>query len=606
MPEIQRTNRGEFPGGRWLAIVLAIVLCLWRIPFLNKGIDYTDTGFSLANYQEVFGGSGIQGIGIFMTNLLGGAIYHVLPSHHLLVFRILHWLCGLATAWLAYLLLRPVIRREVLLAVLLVLSLGGKSGEALFNYYVVTSFLLLLGMLLMRNGLQTSSSPLLAGSGMVCGVNVFFRLPNLLFLSIGAGIVLYGRLNGTSWKTIWRQCLWFALGAVAGIAVDLAFLCTFLTPAQCAESFMKYVNLALGRGGTATINPLGIEETGDAHSLMVLIRVIAIQTFRAMQAAVAYLLPVALLAWGISKLASNRANSQSPKTEARWFWGALGVFAIVFFLAFKKLVASNIANLAALAALLFCLVALVQSGRRSPMRSLFCFWAILLAGCAVLGSDLGLQRLGIYQMFLLPLPFMALGMAENGPETSEACGVQLAGKSRKCLAAVSGTLLLGLLLTGVVVTLPRTYMDASYGKLKAAVDNDIKVLRGMATSTMRAEALNEYHAVMGTPELAGRKAAIFGYFPLGFVLGPQKNYFSDVQPCIDYPSVKVSRLFKTLENKAEEQEPPLVVVSYVNQMQRHDDHFTSPAKEAFLAYMLGRADYRVIHQSRFFTIYKAD
>ena len=67
--------------GKWLTLVLWIVICLWRIPFLNKGIDYTDTGYSLENYKNVFDGNGINGIGVFLTNLIGGLILHISYLH---------------------------------------------------------------------------------------------------------------------------------------------------------------------------------------------------------------------------------------------------------------------------------------------------------------------------------------------------------------------------------------------------------------------------------------------------------------------------------------------------------------------------------------------
>ena len=70
--------------------LLFALIVLVRIPFLNKGIDYTDTGYNIEKYKNVFYGNGISDIGMFYTDLIGGLIYYLLPEGQLLVYRILH------------------------------------------------------------------------------------------------------------------------------------------------------------------------------------------------------------------------------------------------------------------------------------------------------------------------------------------------------------------------------------------------------------------------------------------------------------------------------------------------------------------------------------
>jgi len=135
-----------------LSIVLLSVLILWRIPFLNKGIDCTDTGFSLDNYKNVFQGNGINGIGIFITTFIGGVIYNSLNSYQLLVFRIIHWILNLTTYYFSYCIFKKYLDRNFLLLLLLGMSFGAKNGEALFSYYPLTSCLLLLSVCLLIDG----------------------------------------------------------------------------------------------------------------------------------------------------------------------------------------------------------------------------------------------------------------------------------------------------------------------------------------------------------------------------------------------------------------------------------------------------------------------
>ena len=126
----------------------------------------------------------------------------------------------------------------------------------------------------------------------------------------------------------------------------------------------------------------------------------------------------------------------------------------------------------------------------------------------------------------------------------------------------------------------------------------------MKTSEERASQLEEYYDVMSADELEDYEAVIFGYFPLGFTIVNHTNYFEDVQPCIDYPSVSVESLLRVMNEKQEDNIKPLIVVSYVNQLQRGDDHFTSDAKEAVLEYMLELNEYETYYESENFLVYK--
>lgn len=111
----------------WITIMLWIVICLWRIPFINKGIDYTDTGYSLENYKNAFGSEGIRGIGTFITNVIGGAIYKWLPAYQLLVMRVLHWMIGLLSIYLAYCLFKKYLDKNLILFILLGIFLSSKT-----------------------------------------------------------------------------------------------------------------------------------------------------------------------------------------------------------------------------------------------------------------------------------------------------------------------------------------------------------------------------------------------------------------------------------------------------------------------------------------------
>ena len=106
---------------KWLPVLLWVLIIAVRIPFLNQGIDYTDTGYNIMKYKNVFYGEGISDIGMFYTCLLGGFIYKLLPAYHLLVYRILHLVIQIAIMVVTYNYFKKYVNRNVLLVFFLAL-----------------------------------------------------------------------------------------------------------------------------------------------------------------------------------------------------------------------------------------------------------------------------------------------------------------------------------------------------------------------------------------------------------------------------------------------------------------------------------------------------
>ncbi len=584
----------------WLTAVLVAIIVLWRIPFLNKGIDYTDTGFSLTNYRNVFGGQGIDGIGLFMTTLVGGVIYQVLPGGHLLVFRILHWLFGLASLYLAYRIFRIYLKQSHLLLVLLVLFLGSKGGEALFNYYALTTFFLLLSILLLRNGLTQERSGLLFGAGVVAGINIFVRLPNVLLVGIGLGILFYGRWIGFPKRKVLKYSGCFLAGVIIGVFSDFLCMMSFLSPQKMVQSFMRYVSMAFGKSAVTTPNFLGVEETTDAHSIRILIRVLGMQTLRAILWGLAYLLPAltCFVLWRKISLRSSHIKKSVWGTGIGW--GVVFLLCLGWFVLAWRLGGRNVIPLLYLCALGCCLAGLWFCGKRQPEYSFLYSIALLLAPCAIFGSDLGWYRLGLMQYYLVPLMLLSLdnwdGFCSFGSISKAGEHAILWLQQGVVFAMLSGVLFFQL------SQLPQTYMDARYCQLDHPVARCGGVFAGMRTSARRAGQLEEYQQLMEREELQGRTVAIFGYFPLGHVLGEQENYFTP--PCVDYPSIKVQMLLHQIRQHQDNgDELPVVVISHVNQLQRRDDHYTSPAKMTLIHYLLAMAKYGLFHESENFLVY---
>lgn len=599
---MQSHKIGQFntKHGKWLTIALWIVICLWRIPFLNKGIDYTDTGYSLENYKNVFESNGINGIGIFLTNLIGGLIYKLLPAYQLLAFRILHWFIGLISVYIAYCIFKRYMDKNLVLFILLGVFLTSKNGEALFNYYVITTCLLLLSLLLLRNGLVDNKKKYIILSGFVSAINIFFRLPNILFCSMFIGIIVYLKLKREIGKKIVKTVFLYIGGAVLGVLCVIPVMIAVMGVDRIFESFEGFVNLALGRTTDEVENILGIQEK-SGHSLIAELKTIVRQGLNAFKIVILYLLPTVVL--------ETIFYCLIKKLEINFFknYKKIGciftlMFIIVSVFIYRNIISSNIMITFELLSILISVFLLFRLRRRNPEYSLIFILNIMTSCTEVIGSDLGLRRLSISNAFLILTLVLGIKYAVSSVNLKEhasfKCGVY------KHLLS-SGIILLfsGMYISAGFSTIFNTYFDASYPELNYAVNNDIKSLRGMKTSEIRAKQINEYYDCMNNKVLKDSEVVVFGYFPLSFSIIDNKDYFESVQPCIDYPAVSVESLLEVIQEKQEQGIKPVIVISYVNQLQRGDDHFTSEAKMAVLNYMLELNDYDTYLDDEYFTIY---
>lgn len=569
-------------------LLLWAILLLWRIPFLNLGIDYTDTGYSLTNYKNVFSGNGIRDIGLFWTTLIGGVLYKLLPAGQLLACRILHWLLYVAVDVVTYRMFRKYLKPHVILLALLALNLGSRSGEAIFGYYPLTKLLLLPAIALLLKGTVEKRNGALFFSGLLCGLNTFVRLPNALFCSMVLGVVFYGVWTKREKKEIWREFFAFLLGVLAGLAATLAVMVCFMGFGGIVGSFREYVMLALGKTDTKVENFLGIEET-SGHSMLAILRTVAIQGVYALEDVALFGLPMLLGAFLIH-FVWDKLQLGRPALK----YAAIAVLEAAAIFLFRERIAANATVVAVLLMFAVAFVLLVAGKKLDPEHRLIYLLTVLLGLCCVFGSDLGLRRVGMLQGMILLVTILGVYdiKAEIHAERHEKF-------CRYAFLPALSLLLLAVLVTNVTVSIPKTFMDGDVGTLHAEVSEEIPALRGMKTSAVRAEELDEYYELMQAyPE---QEVAIFGYFPLGYIIGPQRDYFESVQPCVDYPAVSVESLLGVMQEKPDVY--PILVMSHVNRLQRGDDHDTSEAKTAVFEYMLTRTDYECVLDDAYFTIF---
>lgn len=594
-------NKGWYEKlNKWLPVVLWILIITIRIPFLNQGIDYTDTGYNIMKYKNMFFGEGISDIGMFYTCLIGGLIYKILPAYHLLVYRILHLVLQVLIMAVAYKYFKKYVNKNVLLIFFLAfMCLIG--GEMIYSYYPMSQLFLTVGIILLHKGLVEDKRWYLMLSGLVMGLSVFVRLTNVLYFVMFIGIIWYGIYKKHETKKIISNCLWAIVGAVISLVITFALMSIFMGIEEVIDSFMGYVGVALGNSGTQVENFLGVYEK-SGHSPIAIIKTVGLHGIQSIIIFGIFFVPMLLIGLLLNYFGTKKGKTQLTNVITIIIWC---ICAVLFA---GKLSSINM-YIMGLATIVFGLFIALWGRKKYPEYSLLSVITILTSLCSVLGTDRGLQRFFLTRMPQVVILIISICVIPKLWEGTKASRFLKADTVKYLVRGFAVLLCITIFASGIFASIPTVYYDSPRNELTYTYGDEVPQLKGMKTAPKRAEMYNEYYELMQSPELKDKEIAMFGFFPLGLVLGQQKDYFESVDPCVDYPRFSVEMLLKAIAEKEEEGVVPVIVLSHVDRIHFGRDleyGITSEAKQAVADYMLTLHDYNLYFESEYFKVYVAE
>jgi len=199
-------------------IIIAIII-IFPLLFIWQGLDFTDTGYYLTNYQQIFNDpeSVKYSFAIWLTDVVGGCWIKIFgDSLGLLGINIAGVLVVYLTVGLSYLILKPYIDQKHLLIGLLLTLMFTKWVVPLY-YNNLTSLFFVASSLFLINGLKKDKLWQVIISAFIMGLNIFIRLPNILGFLIILGIFFYGYINKTRVRILLTQSLAFILSYIFAI-----------------------------------------------------------------------------------------------------------------------------------------------------------------------------------------------------------------------------------------------------------------------------------------------------------------------------------------------------------------------------------------------------
>lgn len=212
----------EYRRLEWLTVAVAALVGLVPVVF---GFDYCDTGFYMTFYDNFFSSASSveHNMMYWLSGLVGGSWLALFPWVGIVGVRVLGLLVSLVTIVILFRIYRGVVSPWATAAGSLMIQMACLQCPMAFYNDTLTALLLVAGVGMLVRGLLGDDRRLIVGAGLVLGVNVFARTPNVLDIFLVVLIPvhawLFRRHDG-----MWRRVVSFVVGFVAGMALIVALM----------------------------------------------------------------------------------------------------------------------------------------------------------------------------------------------------------------------------------------------------------------------------------------------------------------------------------------------------------------------------------------------
>lgn len=206
-------------------IVFIGLIVIMAFVKVNKGLDITDSSYSLSNFVNIHKLDSMWYFSTFYSNLLG-RIFTVLPmGKTMLGLNFYTGLVKLAIALVAYFFFTKevkVSRELTFIGVLVSVALCWCPTTILYNY--LTYLFFFLGCMFLYKGAVRSSRRYLILAGAALGSNFFVRLPNICEVALIAALWIYEIAKREKFFEVFKKTLYCMLGYAAGLAPGILLI----------------------------------------------------------------------------------------------------------------------------------------------------------------------------------------------------------------------------------------------------------------------------------------------------------------------------------------------------------------------------------------------
>lgn len=544
------TEKEEFQKAGKLAadVLFPLILLLFPLLKVSQGIDLTDTGYSLGNYRFFGQVSGVWTLLTFLSNMTGFLMTKLPMGQTMLGMKVYTSLVVSLLSLLGYRFFRTKMPAWLaFLGEIAAIGFCWCPTAILYNY--LTYLLFLLGAILLFRGLAGCRLNCLVFAGIVLGLNSFVRFPNnILEVGLIVAVWYYGALKKKPFKEIARETGLCVAGYLAAFLVMLGVISVFCG----TDAFGSMITGVFGMAGSASDYTLGemVLSILDAYvhgfqwMLYMILCVLPGIPFLVIEKQlflrtrkVIYCLCIPVLFWVLGKW--GMYNFRYYQKESALQWGA--VFLLM-----------------ALAELIWMLFTRMLD---DEWRLIGCIGFVIIL-ITPLGSNNHIWPVLNNLFFISPVIFwMVYRLARWGrPYMDITEKVPLFP-----VKAMMSAILIAFFVQAVGIGCFYVFRDGETGEERFYKVTENHVLRGMRTSEMNSETLEEISIFMAenNAQYADKELILYGDIP-------GLSYYLDKPPAIDtawadlntYP---VSRFTEELSEIAaltnENGERPLVILA---------------------------------------------
>lgn len=529
-----------------LLVVAAIIQSLTVV----WGIDLCDTGYYMTFYDNLADNQ--QSVGhnfmYYLSGVVGSWFLTLFPDSGIVGIRILGLLFNLVTVAAVYFMSRRTVRYSyIMLSTVAVMCAYWSMPMAFYND-ILSVALIAVSLALMLRGIGRDKALPIAAGGIIMGVNVYSRVPNILDI-VFVGVVTAGYL-------MHRR------GTRATLTASLVFMGGFLGGMAAVAALMALAGHLPTFVDTMTLLRSTAADSSQSHGIANLVTAL-VRTWAKVGVLAVKLIIVAL------PVIACRVISAGPRAVA-----VAGIISLCA-AAYVILLSPPVFTLAAIA-LIGCIAGIVD--RRSDAgRRLLAIASLAVIVIMPAGSDGGMTNTG--SILILPALPVALASIASARIATEPIGrrVPLWG-----MVLVTAASVVTMLRSGVYFD-PTTPLTASVRTI------DLPRARGIVTSTGRAELIERLTAMAGRHVEPRRELLVWGSAPM-------INYLADRRPFgrCSWPELLSPSALDTMLAGAREDCLPAVMVQRFNTIGavewRADSDYASGATNVGTIHTAGKTE----------------
>ena len=545
--------------------ILLTVTALWFTFFINRGIDVTDAAYCFVKYKYAFVNKDVINVGTFLTDLAGACVYHLSSTGQVLLLSVSHWLLYMGSGVIVYQCLKKYVPRLLLLAAVLCGSFFSLTWIRVLHYNSTSMFMQTAAICVLIKGIEKENIRYYVFSGILLGLNIFFRLPNVLQVCVGAGILWYFGICKKEWKRGFQRIAAYGLGVAGGFLAGAGLCFLVLGKEKIMAYFFKTANTAMDSQSSHGIWPilLGLFRgarnglRGWAHYGILIVAVLVIWNLMA----------------GKKKLLSQR--------ERIVYIVLAGIMVLYgIFLGCRLDIAQFILMTGP------CIWCVVFAGifyyrKINAFMSAVCAVSFCAEAVLCIGTDVGWYYHVVFMIFPLSVCISEVYNCQS---------VRLKRNLILC-AAVVGAMVFA---AGVKYATSYVYRDAPNNELKYPVMAE--EYKGIRTSKERAGYLDELLQVLN--EFEGEELLSYGDCNIGQIIADMPPLLSRIW--VDLAGYPIDTFETELEEAIEQKGYPVVLIADLDQ----DGEFRSMEKLEIIKDLLREGEYTEYYKNEWYCVYK--